>query len=151
MTTNGDKELNEIWKSLQESDSSLDLKRKEVLTSIQQNTELNDFPHKLAIMTALDELIGCFALGGQFKNYYRYGSYDSCQRQREKFWFAMKHGSMFESGGQEKPIEELSEKELNSRIKIQEFYKKRLLEDKAKGSSEDIWDARKELVDYPFR
>lgn len=100
-------------------------------------------------MTALDELIACFSLGGQFKNYYRYGSYDSCERQREKFWFAIKHGSLVE--GKDKPAEELNDKELNSRVKIQQFFKKRLLEDKSKGSSEDIWDARKELQSYPFK
>lgn len=53
--------------------------------------------------------------------------------------------------GKDKSLEELNDKELSSRIKIQEFFKKRLLEDKAKGSSEDIWDARKELQSYPFK
>jgi len=40
---------------------------------------------------------------------------------------------------------------LTNRIKVQEFYKKRFLEDKAKGSSEDIWNKREELLSNPFK
>ena len=51
----------------------------------------------------------------------------------------------------EKPLEELDESELKARIKVQEFYKKRFLEDKAQGSSEDIWNKRTELLENPFK
>ena len=142
-------EIEELWHEFQNANSDIQQKRDNVIKEITKNTVLNEYPAKLSITTALDELIACFSLGGQFKNYYRYGSYDSCKRQREKFWFAIKHGSLME--GKDKPVEELNDKELNSRVKIQEFFKKRLLEDKARGSSEDIWDARKELQSYPFK
>ncbi|CAK9435425.1 uncharacterized protein LODBEIA_P01520 [Lodderomyces beijingensis] len=145
-----EQEFNDLLKQFQDSEKSeLDQKRKEVLGNLNKNTALNDYPSKLSIMTALDELIACFAIGGQVKNYYRYGSYDSCERQREKFWFALKQGSMFE--GKDKPIQEMNQKELEQRIKVQEFFKKRHLEDKSRGSSEDVWDARSELKDYSFR
>ena len=51
-------------------------------------------------------------------------------KTERKFWFAIKHGSFREQ--EERPLEELSERELTNRIKVQEFYKKRFLEDKAK-------------------
>lgn len=144
-----DKELEEIWKLFQDSNEDVQKRRKEITKAIQKDTNLNEYPGLVSLMTALDELIACFALGGQVKNYYRYGTYDSCTRQREKFWFAIKHGSFREQ--EERPLEELSERELTNRIKVQEFYKKRFLEDKAKGSSEDIWDKREELLSNPFK
>ncbi|EMG50779.1 EMI1 Early meiotic induction protein 1 [Candida maltosa Xu316] len=143
-----DKELDEIWKLFQDSNEDIQLRRKALTQAIQKDTTLNDYPGHVAVTTAMDELFGCFALGGQFKHYYRYGTYDSCARQREKFWFAIRYGSLGEQ--KDKPLDQLTETELTKRIKVQEFYKKRFLEDKAKGSSEDIWDKRKELLDNPF-
>ncbi|KAI3405737.2 hypothetical protein KGF56_001344 [Candida oxycetoniae] len=144
-----DEELRKLWEQFQDSSDALDEKRKQVIETIDRNTGLNDYPCKLSIMTALDELIGCFALGGQFKHYYRYGSYDLCEKQRKKFWFALKHGSLFDQ--KDKQVEKLSETELENQVQVQEFYKKRLLQEKSNGSSEDVWDAREEAKSYPFR
>lgn len=144
-----DTELNEIWKLFQDSNEDIQERRKEITKAIQNDTTLNDYPSQVSLTTAMDELFACFAIGGQLKNYYRYGSYDSCSRQREKFWFALKNGTFMNQ--KEKPLDEMDESELKARVKIQEFFKKRFLEDKAKGSSEDIWDKRKELLDDPFK
>ncbi|KAI5964792.1 uncharacterized protein KGF55_001862 [Candida pseudojiufengensis] len=144
-------ELNEILSEFQDSSPEIQAKRQQLISNIEKNTYLNEYPNQLSIMTSLDELIGCFALGGQFKHYYRYGTYDNCQLQRSKFWFAIKHGTLVESSKNEtKPLEKLNDKELENRAKIQEFFKKRLMNDKLKGSSEDIWDARNKLQEYPF-
>ena len=43
-------------------------------------------------------------------------------KTERKFWFAIKHGSFREQ--EERPLEELSERELTNRIKVQEFYKR---------------------------
>lgn len=145
-----DKELNEIWKLFQDSTTEdIQERRKAITKAIQNDTTLNDYPSQVSLTTAMDELFACFALGGQVKNYYRYGTYDSCTRQREKFWFALKNGTFMNQ--KEKPLEELDESELKARIKVQEFYKKRFLEDKAQGSSEDIWNKRTELLENPFK
>ncbi|RCK54925.1 Early meiotic induction protein 1 [Candida viswanathii] len=144
-----DAELQEIWKLFQDSDADIQQRRKEITKAIQSDTTLSDYPHHLSVVTAMDELFACFALGGQVRNYYRYGTYDSCDRATQKFWFALKHGSFFTP--KEKPVEELSEYELKKRLTVQEFYKKRFLEDKANGSSEDIWERRKELLENPFK
>jgi hypothetical protein len=139
-------ELKQIWSLFQDSPEDIKARRQQVTQAL--NERSSEFPGTMSIVTSLDELLGCFAVGGQIKNYYRYGTYDLCKRQREKFWFAVKNGTMYDG---EKPITELTTKELTQRQVIQEFYKKRLLEDKAKGSSEDIWDVRLELAPNPFK
>ncbi|CAN3376459.1 hypothetical protein DIURU_000121 [Diutina rugosa] len=144
---NEEAELQQIWKLFQDSPEEVQQRRQKITQAISDSTSINDYPGSLSVVTALDELLGCFALGGQIKSYYRYGTYDACIRQREKFWFAITNGTMTE---QNKPVWEMSEKELDQRAKIQNFYKKRLMEDKARGSSEDVWDMRTEKID-PFK
>lgn len=120
-----DDELKELW-SLFSSDAKLDEKRKETLSKYSQ-LELNSFPDHMSITTAFDEILGCFSLGGQFKHYYRYGTYSLCENQREKFWFALTNGSFTDKDNllkSESPID------IEKQIKIREFYKKRLLEQK---------------------
>ncbi|EGW33333.1 uncharacterized protein SPAPADRAFT_60668 [Spathaspora passalidarum NRRL Y-27907] len=147
MSDNNDKELEEVWKLFQDSPEEIQQRRKTLTKAIHDDKTL-DYPSTVKVTTALDEVLECFALGGQLRHYYRYGTYDVCERQREKFWFAVKHGGFTDNN---KPDDQLTEKELNTRLKIQEFFRKRVLEDKAAGSSEDIWDQRKELLSNPFR
>ncbi|RLV95917.1 Early meiotic induction protein 1 [Spathaspora sp. JA1] len=147
MSDKTDKELEEVWKLFEDTPIEIQERRKSLIKTIQDDKTL-DYPTSVKVTTSLDEVLECFALGGQVRHYYRYGTYDVCQRQREKFWFAVKNGGFSENN---KPVDQLTEKELNQRIKIQEFFKKRVLEDKAAGSSEDIWDQRKVLLSDPFR
>lgn len=149
MSDKEDQELQQLWKLFQDSPEEIKQRRQQI-TKIIHDDQKSEFPTLMSIVTAFDELLGCFSLGGQLKNYYRYGSMDTCLRQREKLWFAIGNGSFTEEK-KPKPVEELSPKELSSRTKIQEFYKKRLLEDKARGSSEDIWNQREEPLDNPFK
>ncbi|KAK6205109.1 uncharacterized protein RJT21DRAFT_111643 [Scheffersomyces amazonensis] len=144
-----DKELKQIWSLFQDSPEDIQERRKNITKVIQDNTT-SVYPTQISIFTALDELIACFSLGGQVKNYYRYGNYDVCKRQREKFWFAIKNGGFSESNDNV-DFSKLSSKDLSKYTKIQDFYKNRVLEDKALGSSEDIWDERKELLGDPFK
>lgn len=141
-----DDELEEIWSLFKDSPEETKDRRRQVTQTIQN--EATGFPTQMSIVTAFDELLHCFAIGGQFRNYYRYGTYTSCQAQRDKFWFAMRHGSFTET---DKPVEELNVKQLEKRQKIADFYKKRLMETKARGSSEDVWDERKKRLAKPFR
>ncbi|KAK6458012.1 uncharacterized protein RJT20DRAFT_28368 [Scheffersomyces xylosifermentans] len=150
MADNGkeDQELQQIWKLFQDSPEEIKERRQQI-TKIIHEDQNAEFPTSISIVTAFDELLSCFALGGQLKNYYRYGTMDVCQRQREKFWFAIKMGN-FSEDKDDVPVESLTPKQLATRSKIQDFYKKRLLEDKANGSSEDIWNKRTELLSNPF-
>ena len=143
-----DKELKQIWKLFQDSPQEIQERRQQITQAIHLD-QTSEFPTLISIITALDELLGCFALGGQVKNYYRYGSYDSCARQREKFWFAVRNGELYEK--EPRPLEEMSTKEISNKNTIHDFYKKRFLEDKARGSSEDIWDVRGKKLDNPFK
>lgn len=144
---NEEEELKQLWNLFQDSPEDIQLRRQQITRAIQQD-KVSEFPTSISIVTALDELFGCFAVGAQVKNFYRYGTYETCQRQRQKFWFAIKNGSMYEN---DKPLSEMTPKQIIQAEKIQEFYKKRLLEDKAKGSSEDIWDVRKNKLANPFK
>lgn len=113
---------------------------------------ISSFPSEISMLTALDELLHCFALGGQVRNYYRYGTYSTCERERQKFWFAVKNGTLMEESETIDVDSTASNpKEVERRTKIQAFFKQRLLEDKARGSSEDIWDARDKLLNRPFK
>lgn len=91
------------------------------------NLDVSVFPKELSCMTCLDELMSCMSLGGQVRNYYRYGDLTLCDKQNEKLNFCF---------SQSMKVGEEREKN------IQEFYKKRLVEELSRGSSEDIWQSR---------
>lgn len=82
---------------------------------------------EMSCMTALDELMQCMSLGGQIRNYYRYGDLTLCDKQSEKLNFCFSNSLNTEDV-----------KEIN----VQEFYKNRLVEQLKRGSSEDIWESR---------
>ncbi|KAK6465270.1 hypothetical protein DFJ63DRAFT_332702 [Scheffersomyces coipomensis] len=146
----GNEELDQIWSLFQDSPEEIKERRKNITQVLQENTT-QVFPTQMSIMSAADDLVACFSLGGQVKNYYRFGTYDMCQKQREKLWFAITHGTLLDSNDKNEDIEKLTAKELVARNDIQQYYKKRLLEDKAIGSSEDVWDQRKEPLSNPFK
>lgn len=142
-----EQELEQIWSYFKEQPDDIREKRQRITASLNEN-KLSAFPSTMLVTTAFDELFQCFSVGGQVKNYYRYGELLYCQKQREKLWFAIKHGSYFT----EKPITETSSiSEIENAEKIQEFYKKRHIEEKAKGSSEDVWDPREIPLNKPFK
>uniref|UniRef100_A0A0L0P632 Early meiotic induction protein 1 n=1 Tax=Candidozyma auris TaxID=498019 RepID=A0A0L0P632_CANAR len=143
-----DKDLEDIQGLFQDPDPEINARRVEVYKTAREN-DISSFPSDLSIMSAFDDVLLCFSLGGQIKNIYRYGTYTTCQAQREKFWFAMWNGSFSEK---DIDIEKVAanQRELERRQKVQEFYKQRLLEKKALGLSEDVWDERKTLLNRPF-
>lgn len=143
-----DKELQQLLELFQSDDPQINERRKEVLKTVREN-DVSSFPSDLSLMSAFDDVLMCFSLGGQIKNIYRYGSYTTCEAQRKKVWFAIWNGSFSEK---EMDVEKLAadSRELERRQKIQEFYKQTLLDKKAQGLSEDIWDERKELLTKPF-
>lgn len=145
---NENDDLKEIWSLFQDSPEEIQQKRQQITKAINSNSK--SFPSQISIITAFDELLLCFALGGQVKNYYRYGSYSTCREQREKVWFALKNGT-FSSNLTEEIDYDINPKELEKRQNVQAFFKRRLLEEKAKGSSEDIWDAREKPLNQPFK
>lgn len=93
-----------------------------------ESLELRQFPKEMSCMTALDELLECMSLGGQVRNYYRYGDLTMCEKQSAKVSFCMRNSS-----------KSPHEKEKS----IQEFYKKQLIDKLQHGSSEDVWEIRK--------
>lgn len=143
-----DEELQAL-QALFTEDVEVSEKRREVLKTIKEN-DLSSFPTDLSVLSAFDDVLLCFAFGGQIKNYYRYGSYTTCEDARKKFWFAVVNGAMTES---QINVEDVAAnpRELERRQKVQEYYKECLLEKQTRGSSEDIWDARKTLLKSPFR
>lgn len=92
-----------------------------------QQLELSKFPKELSCMTALDELMQCMSLGGQIRNYYRFGDLTLCDKQSEKLNFCFSNSLN---------TEDIKE------INIQTFYKERLVETLKRGSSEDVWESR---------
>lgn len=143
-----DKELQQLQELFLDVDPQIAERRKEVIKTVREN-DVSSFPSDLSLMSAFDDVLMCFSLGGQIKNIYRYGSYTTCEAQRKKFWFALWNGSFSEK---EMDVEKLAadSRELERRQRIQEFYKQNLLDKKAQGLSEDIWDERKELLKLPF-
>lgn len=143
-----DKELQQLQELFLEVDPQIAERRKEVIKTVREN-DVSSFPSDLSLMSAFDDVLMCFSLGGQIKNIYRYGSYTTCEAQRKKFWFALWNGSFSEK---EMDVEKLAadSRELERRQRIQEFYKQTLLDKKTQGLSEDIWDERKELLKLPF-
>lgn len=143
-----DKELQQLQELFLDVDPQIAERRKEVIKTVREN-DVSSFPSDLSLMSAFDDVLMCFSLGGQIKNIYRYGSYTTCEAQRKKFWFALWNGSFSEK---EMDVEKLAadSRELERRQRIQEFYKQNLLDKKAQGLSEDIWDERKDLLKLPF-
>lgn len=142
-------ELKEILALFEDSDEQIAEKRLEVLRTVREN-DVSSFPTDISVLSAFDDVLLCFALGGQVRNYYRYGTYTTCLAQREKFWFAMWNGSISES---EINVESVAQnpRELERRKRVQQFYKDRLFDKKMGGSSEDVWDARTKLLSAPFK
>lgn len=142
-------ELKEILALFEENDDQIAEKRLEVLRTVREN-DVSSFPTDISVLSAFDDVLLCFALGGQVRNYYRYGTYTTCLAQREKFWFAMWNGSISES---EINVESVAQnpRELERRQKVQQFYKEKLFNKKLGGSSEDVWDARSQLLASPFK
>lgn len=134
----------------EEKDPQIAEKRKEVLRTLRENA-LESYPSDLTVLTAFDEALQCFSIGGQVRNYYRYGTYSLCEAQREKMWFALKNGAITNSDAEDIDAVAKNPKELQRRKAVQEFYRHRLMEKKMQGSSEDIWDVRKTPLKNPFK
>ncbi|VEU23587.1 DEKNAAE104573 [Brettanomyces naardenensis] len=137
----GKDDLSKVPDSVVKNDGSLDEKSIESHQENRSTKQMRDlaksrgeslnskqFPKDMSCLTAMDELLECMSLGGQVRNYYRYGDFTMCTKQSEKLHFCMKNSA--------KPQEQ---KENN----IREFYKSRVMESLKRGSSEDIWEARK--------
>lgn len=131
-------DLEELQLLFHEPDAEIQARRNAALKTLRENNAAS-FPSDISLLSAFDEVLQCFALGGQVRHYYRYGSYTTCQDARDKFWFAMWNGTLRER----EITENVDARELERRRKVQDFYKQRLLRTKAMGSSEDVWDERR--------
>lgn len=147
VTMSNETGLTNIWNQVNgTAESNIEI-RERTARSIKE--ESSSYPTTISVVSALDDLILCFAIGGQVKHYYRYGSYTTCERQRSKFWFALKNGTFFNNEEDETNFNDIGD--LERKKKVQEFYKSWLLEDKAKGSSEDVWNERRKPLNSPFK
>lgn len=144
MKGGSEKNLEEFLSLAEDKPLDLSLKKQRI-------EEINDkqFPSQLSLVSVLDDLLLCYALGGQIQNIYRYGTYTACQYQREKFWVALKHGTFLNQ--EQHATIDISESELSRRVNIRSFFKNKFEEKKKRsGCSEDIWLARDQQLKNPF-
>ncbi|GMM33886.1 Emi1 protein [Saccharomycopsis crataegensis] len=120
-----------IFKDAIESPADINNQRKEDTVPVRKDPKLGQYPETMSCTTAFDELFGCYSVGGQFNNYYRYGELNPCSDAYEKFLFCVKNSTFGSKSEEEKKAE------------IQNYFKKQLMMTKAKGSSEDVWQIRK--------
>lgn len=81
------------------------------------------YPTTMSCREAFDQLTSCYSIGGQFRSYYRYGDFTSCDKQVSKFKFCIIHG--------------------NDPVKVQEWYKDQVSNNKAlENTSGVIWQER---------
>lgn len=81
------------------------------------------YPTTMSCREAFDQLTTCLSIGGQFRNYYRYGEFSACEKQVNKFKFCI----------------------LNAKdpVKVQEWYHNQVEENKLRrGSSDIVWKER---------
>ncbi|SCU96492.1 LADA_0H01222g1_1 [Lachancea dasiensis] len=82
------------------------------------------YPTTMSCTEAFDQLSACYSVGGQFRNYYRYGEFNACSKQLEKFKFCILHGS--------------------DQVKVQQWFRDQAdFNSKHRGSSDDIWEPKK--------
>lgn len=141
--------LEELLLLFTDTDPDIAQRRAEVIQTLREN-DVASYPSDILVLSAFDDVLQCFALGGQIKNYYRYGSYTTCSEQRKKFWFSLWNGSV---SGSSEDVDTIAQnpRELGRRQEVQRFYKEQLLELKQQGSSDDIWEERKTLLRSPFK
>lgn len=139
MTRQRDTESNDLDSIISEISKELD-NSTERLESARESLDRLDhtqFPTEMKCSQAFDELIDCYSIGGQLRHVYRYGNMDMCQDKRAKLKFCL--------------FTKLASKD-EQRKRISEYYMQRIARQKLEnGSSEDIWIARSQLVDRPFR
>lgn len=81
------------------------------------------YPTTMNCREAFDQLTICYSIEGKFRNYYRYGQFNPCQKQLTKLNFCLLHGT--------------------DPIKVQEWYKAELERNKVlKGSSDTLQKER---------
>lgn len=81
------------------------------------------YPTQMSCMDAFDQLTACFSLGGQFRHYYRYGSFNECLKDFDKFKFCLMYSK--------------------DPVKVQEWYRDQWKQNReSRGTSDDIWKER---------
>ncbi|KAF2460622.1 hypothetical protein BDY21DRAFT_335916, partial [Lineolata rhizophorae] len=92
-------------------------------------------PTTMSCRQAFDQAFYCQSVGGQFNNVYRYGGLRDCAENWSAWMFCMRTRSQ-----PEKQRREL----------IREHYRQRAEKYRTGPSSEDVWEARTELVQAAF-
>lgn len=121
-----DKDTKEAIASHQNSQSTKSMR--DLANNRAKSIRLSEFPKEMSCLTAMDELLECMSMGGQIRNYYRYGDFTMCDKQTKKLDFCIRNKGKTEE-----------EKEKN----VQQYYKDKLVEKLKRGSSEDIWESRR--------
>ncbi|SCU95145.1 LAMI_0F01200g1_1 [Lachancea mirantina] len=84
------------------------------------------YPSTMSCAEAFDRLTSCYSVGGQFRNYYRYGEFNPCFKQLDKFKFCIVNGT--------------------DAVKVQQWYRDEAnFNAKNRGTSDDIWLERQVL------
>ena len=98
---------------------------------------IDPYPSELSCRALFDAAYFCQLPGGQFVNVYRYGSLRNCSEAWSNFWFCMRTNRGF-----------MTDEERRERVR--EYYRKKEDRLRGKGSSEDVWEARREKVEGAF-
>lgn len=95
------------------------------------------FPTEMDCSQVFDKLLKCYSLGGQIRNYYRYGEISYCLEKRAKLKFCLGTKLMSEE---------------DRREKIRHWHMEQLASQQQKRqTSEIVWRSREKPFRLPFR
>ena len=134
----GGDDLDEIFKDVKEALGPLDdQSEKSGADRRHEHVQNTTFPTEMNCSQVFDQLLKCYSIGGQIRNYYRYGEINYCHDTRSKLKFCL--------GVKLKGEEDRKEE-------IRKWYMKQLGEQQAKHhSSETVWSSREVPLRMPFR
>lgn len=98
---------------------------------------LMGLPDSMSCSQVFDQLVKCYSIGGQIRQYYRYGDISYCKDKRNKLKFCLGTAVKYDD---------------ERRRLVREWYAKQLQEQALHGfSSESVWKPRTEPLRRPFR
>lgn len=141
MVESNDSSLDDLLKDLKDAVGDIEEPAKPLRESSSNagRLEMPDttYPTEMNCSQVFDQLLKCYSLGGQIRNYYRYGEISYCLEKRSKLKFCLGTKLMSEE---------------DRREKIRHWHIKQLAEQQAKRqTSEVVWKSREEPFRLPFR
>lgn len=127
--------LDEIFKDVKDALGPLDVETP--AKPAKKHHDNTTFPTDMNCSQVFDQLLKCYSIGGQIRNYYRYGEINYCQDKRAKLKFCLSAKLKGEEARKEA---------------IRDWYIKQLGEQQAKHqTSEFVWSSREVPLRMPFK